>query len=477
MKKKRNVIQVGAAILAGGILLAGAYIGVTAKPVVELRGDEAVTVEVFDRYKEAGVHASFLKFYEMTDQIQVSSDLDTDKVGEYTVHYLADFHGRKTEALRTVKVVDTKPPVLTRAEGTSIILGDINDEVTGVTAVDNYDGDLTKQIEEKREQLSDTKGKITYEVKDSSGNAASLVIDVEIKDLIPPEIALVGEETLTVAYKGVFVDPGATATDNKDGDLTAAIQTEDEIDTSVPGEQTITYVVKDAAGNEAKVTRTVKVLKAEEKNPNAIYLTFDDGPSDVVTPQILDTLKKNHIKATFFILNYSDANKALVKRAIDEGHTIGIHGYSHDYGTIYASEEAFMNNVEKLAKRLRDDFGYEPFVLRFPGGSSNMVSKKYSEGIMTKLVKTVSGAGYEYLDWNVDSQDATGNNVDTEKLYGSVTGSLKKNRGNVVLMHDTNRKETTAEVLQRIIDYGNENGYSFYAFSKGTAAVHHSVNN
>jgi peptidoglycan/xylan/chitin deacetylase (PgdA/CDA1 family) len=136
-----------------------------------------------------------------------------------------------------------------------------------------------------------------------------------------------------------------------------------------------------------------------------------------------------------------------------------------------------MNNITKLDEKLQKDFNYKPFVIRFPGGSSNTISRKYSEGIMTKLVKKVSDAGYDYLDWNVDSEDATGNNVAKKKLIANVTGGLQENRDNVVLMHDTNAKMTTAKSLKKIIKYAKANGFEFYAFTEGTPAVHHGTNN
>ena len=192
---------------------------------------------------------------------------------------------------------------------------------------------------------------------------------------------------------------------------------------------------------------------------------------------MLDTLKKNNVKATFFICNYDESNKKLVQRMIDEGHTIGIHGYSHDYAQIYQSTSAFMENINKLKNKLKEDTGYDAFVIRFPGGSSNTVSRHYSKGIMTKLVKKVTDEGLMYLDWNVSSGDATGNNRPKSFLLSNVMNELQKNRSNVILMHDTSAKQTTADVLGDVISYGKSHGYSFYAVSKDTVPIHHGVNN
>ena len=94
---------------------------------------------------------------------------------------------------------------------------------------------------------------------------------------------------------------------------------------------------------------------------------------------MLDTLKEYNVHATFFIVNYGESGKALIRRMIDEGHTVAIHGYSHDYAAIYKSDEAFMQNIYRLRDRLRSDFrGMRPPSSRFPGGSSNTVSRQYS---------------------------------------------------------------------------------------------------
>jgi peptidoglycan/xylan/chitin deacetylase (PgdA/CDA1 family) len=328
--------------------------------------------------------------------------------------------------------------------------------------------------EENKEDNTET---ITYTVTDSSGNTATATRKIEIRDIVPPVLTLNGKESITLANGAEYLEQGAFAEDDLDGDISSSVQIDGKIDTSKAGDQVLTYTSTDAAGNTATISRTIHVLKEGEKNPNAIYLTFDDGPSDTVTPEVLKILKKYKIKATFFILNYSDDDKEILQQMIDEGHTIGIHGYSHDYEKIYQSVDTFMDNITKLDEKLQKDFNYKPFVIRFPGGSSNTISRKYSEGIMTKLVKKVSDAGYDYLDWNVDSEDATGNNVAKKKLIANVTGGLQENRDNVVLMHDTNAKMTTAKSLKKIIKYAKANGFEFYAFTEGTPAVHHGTNN
>jgi len=219
-------------------------------------------------------------------------------------------------------------------------------------------------------------------------------------------------------------------------------------------------------------------LPQEEPVPEKwVCLTFDDGPSDRVTPRVLDTLKAYNVRATFFIVNYGESGKALIRRMIDEGHTVAIHGYSHDYASIYKSDEAFMQNVYRLRDRLRADFGYEATILRFPGGSSNTVSRQYSVGIMSRLAQRVQNEGFTYFDWNVSSGDAAGTPASSGRIYSAVTSALRHGRSNVVLMHDAGTKSTTADALPDIIQYCLANGYSIQAITPATKPVHHGIAN
>ena len=217
----------------------------------------------------------------------------------------------------------------------------------------------------------------------------------------------------------------------------------------------------------------IKVVPAKK---SVIYLTFDDGPSITSTPKILNILKKNDVKATFFVLNYDSVGEKLIKREAKEGHTVAIHGYSHDYGAIYKSEKAYMNNLNKLQNKLYKTIGHRTWITRFPGGSSNLVSRHYSRGIMRKLVKTVDKNGYAYFDWNVSSGDA-GDVHTSGQVYRNVTRGLRKKRANVVLMHDFSGNTKTINALNAIIKYGKSHGYEFRTISDSTAQVHHNVQN
>ena len=138
-----------------------------------------------------------------------------------------------------------------------------------------------------------------------------------------------------------------------------------------------------------------------------VYLTFDDGPSEN-TKRILDILAQYNAKATFFITGANEDCRPYIKEAYEAGHTIGLHTYTHDYDKVYESDEAYFDDLEKIGEVAKEQIGFVPCFIRFPGGSSNMVSAKYNKGIMSRLVEAVQEKGYQYYDWNLDSGDAAG---------------------------------------------------------------------
>lgn len=313
---------------------------------------------------------------------------------------------------------------------------------------------------------------LTYQA-DFRGRSYTAKRLVHVEDREAPELTLTGQAEVTVSRYDLFQDPGATARDRCDGDLTASIQVTDKASGDI---HTLTYTVTDKAGNAAAATRQVSVYE-NSSGGSPVYLTFDDGPSDRVTPRVLDTLKAYNVHATFFIVNYGESGKALIRRMIDEGHTVAIHGYSHDYAAIYKSDEAFMQNIYRLRDRLRSDFGYEAAIIRFPGGSSNTVSRQYSMGIMSRLAQRVQAEGFTYFDWNVSSGDAAGTPASSGQIYNNVTSALRHGRSNVVLMHDAGAKGTTADALPDIIRYCLANGYSIQPITPATKPVHHGIAN
>ncbi len=192
-------------------------------------------------------------------------------------------------------------------------------------------------------------------------------------------------------------------------------------------------------------------------NSPIAYLTFDDGPSDN-TLKLLDVLDKYNVKATFFVVykeGYDDVYREITKR----GHVLANHTYSHDYKTIYASPDAFINNILTLDKKLEEITGVPPSkILRFPGGSNTgFVTKANSIEIKSKLTEL----GYTFFDWNVDSTDASAPTQPKDAvLTGVLNGTDLVNTANI-LMHDTDMKYTTLEALPEIIEGLKSRGYRF----------------
>ena len=164
----------------------------------------------------------------------------------------------------------------------------------------------------------------------------------------------------------------------------------------------MTYEVSDSSGNKAKATRVVSVYDpaatADTVNPGnkIIYLTFDDGPGKY-TQGLLDVLDKYNVKATFFVTNTHPDYQNMIAEEAKRGHTVAIHSASHKYNQIYTSEQAFFDDLEQMNSIIKAQTGNDASIIRFPGGSSNTVSKDYCPGIMTQLVNDVTARGLLYV--------------------------------------------------------------------------------
>lgn len=193
--------------------------------------------------------------------------------------------------------------------------------------------------------------------------------------------------------------------------------------------------------------------QTEETEPDdgqkrKVYLTFDDGPSSN-TDAILDILKQYDVKATFFVTGKpQEQYQAMYQRIAAEGHTLGMHSYSHKYEEIYASEEAFEEDLSKLQDFLYDTTGVWSHFYRFPGGSSNQVSTVD----MRELAAYMQQQDIYYLDWNVASGDATNKKIKAQTLVDNVLTGVGKHQTSVVLLHDAANKNATVEALPAIIE-------------------------
>lgn len=204
-----------------------------------------------------------------------------------------------------------------------------------------------------------------------------------------------------------------------------------------------------------------------------IWLTFDDGPS-ANTEKVLDILDRYGVKATFFVTDEEPQYAYLIKEAYDRGNTIGLHSYTHEY-SIYASEDAFFNDLDQIGAVVKDQIGYVPCFIRFPGGASNTVSAKYCKGIMTKLTQDVQARGYQYFDWNISCGDgAAGHTADELAAYATDDADYSNV---MLLMHDSAGHEATVDALPAIIEHYQQEGYTFMAIDRTALASHQKVNN
>lgn len=224
-------------------------------------------------------------------------------------------------------------------------------------------------------------------------------------------------------------------------------------------EERIRKTLDEKAQREAEELAEAQRLKDEEekdKTRKVAYLTFDDGPSKEVTPKILDILNEYNIKATFFVIGkMAYLYPEVLIRTKDEGHKIGNHTYSHNYGHIYKSYTNFLNDIKRAEKIFKEILGedFETKTIRFPGGSF--------DGYKSKIKKQISDEGYFYFDWNSLNGDAEGVGLSKERLISRFKSTIKNNRELIILMHDTDAKSTTVESLKDIIDYLIAQGYEF----------------
>lgn len=200
-----------------------------------------------------------------------------------------------------------------------------------------------------------------------------------------------------------------------------------------------------------------------------VYLTFDDGPSSN-TDKILDILKQYDVKATFFVIGkLDDESKARYQRIVSEGHTLGIHSYSHKYSSLYENLDGFVNDFSEMQNLLYKVTGQECLYYRFPGGSSNHVSNTD----MSEFIKYLNSQGITYFDWNVSSGDATAMAYSPEELVANVMKDVVKYKTSVVLMHDAETKVKTVEALAPMIEQLQGMGAEILPIDDETTVIQH----
>ncbi len=491
MKKAIRIILICVLVLIVLTIGAAAFrsLDFTNPISMSLNGDQIILLEYGQAYYEPGATAKIPE-EGVTVPVTLTGQVDDTRLGKYLIKYTAQSGSHTRTEYRHVHVVDTEAPVITLTSDPNAytLIGETYQE-EGFIATDNYDGDLTRKVIRK-----EIDGVMTYTVTDSSGNTAMVSRTINYIDPDAPIINLVGGQLSFIMAGENYAEPGCTATDFRDGDLSNDVIVSGDVDGNLPGIYTLKYSITNSIGVESVKERIIYVIPRQEEetpvpdgqlpeenittpgttielNGKTIYLTFDDGPS-AHTNRLLDVLKKYGVKVSFFVTRSSYPQ--LLARAAEEGHTVAIHTNSHKYSQIYASDEAFMADLEAIQNTILEYTGNKSMLTRFPGGSSNSISSAYNKGIMTRLTKKLESLGYKYFDWNVDSNDAGGART-PEEVFNNVVEGIGNKQNSVVLQHDT--QSFSVDAVERIIAWGLCNGYTFAPLTEDSPTCHHGVRN
>ncbi len=264
----------------------------------------------------------------------------------------------------------------------------------------------------------------------------------------------------------------------ENGRLTTQIQTlqdqnrslQDQYDSLESDFQSLKDEYDDLQNN---TTANQTSVQSQDSGEKVAYLTFDDGPSHV-TSRLLDVLDDLHVKATFFIaFTGSDTKKKrdLLKEESSRGHAVGVHSWTHDYYTIYASEQNFLDDFNKMKEVIVECTGRTPDVCRFPGGASNTVSITASGGqvIMPTLAKDVQEMGFQYFDWNAGGYDAEKPYPTADELASRVIKDAEGHNVVNILLHDTH--DFTVDAVPKIVKELRSKGYTFKTLTADSPAI------
>ncbi|MEE8809800.1 polysaccharide deacetylase family protein [Lactimicrobium sp.] len=447
-----------------------------------MHGNPHVFQQVSVAYEDEGASAvltnKVLPFLQKEMAVETSGTVNVDQNGLYTIRYEAGKGKYHQEAERIIEVRDYHTPEITLTVNPDAYTPYNHDyQEEGYSASDAVDGDLTGSV-----VVTNDGSDVKYTVRNSAGNYAVAVRKIIYDDRSAPVLSFGdgSDENDVTVFVGSSYDPAVTALDDSEDDVTDRIETDGSVDTSTPGDYSVTYSVSDSYGHNTSVTRVVHVIPLPQNHSGAedsktIYLTFDDGPSGN-TSRLLDILDKYHVKATFFTTGRGD--DALIGEEYRRGHTVAVHTETHNYAQIYASTDAYWADFNRQNARVYAQTGSYTSLMRFPGGSSNTVSANYCSGIMTILTQQASAKGLHYFDWNVSSGDA-GNIDSADQVFDNITNGISsvsaKGYPSVVLQHDT--KSFSVDAVSRVIEWGLANGYHFEKLGDNSFTAHHHINN
>ena len=426
-------------------------------------------IEVKSEYVPEKIEACYgNKFSCKNIDVNINNFVDTSYLGDYKVEYVAEYGKHKKRIIKKVSVVDRSNPILTVSSDSLSICPNADKYDIEYSAFDNYDGDISQKV--VKDIIDDS---LVLSVFDSSGNSDSKTISLVREDTFSPSISLQGNQNIFIPIGSNFSEPGYNASDNCDGDITGKVNINGHVDINHSGSYSLVYSVTDNAGNSSSVERSVIVYEPTGNGSKVVYLTFDDGPSQY-TGELLDILARYNVKATFFVTGINSNYSYYIGEAYKQGHSIALHTMSHNYSSVYSSVDAYFNDLNAINEVVKKQTGSYSNLIRFPGGSSNTVSR-ITPGIMSQLSNMVTEKGYKYFDWNVSSGDASSNIMSSDVYAQNIINGLGNGSYYIVLQHDTNINSIRA--VSTVIEYGLAHGYSFKALSFDSPTVHHRIAN
>ena len=331
------------------------------------------------------------------------------------------------------------------------------EEETSEEVMDNLDYQTSMYANARNDllQSSEDSGFITSEYVGENSSEAMTVLDAEAEKEAEAGDAQDGDKT------GVG-DARAAGNNDAAEDGQSVDETSDDTDTSNAD-------ASDDQNDADEADNTEDDEEAVPLNGKKVYLTFDDGPS-AYTDEILDILEEKGVKATFFVVGKEEEYYPAYQRIVEDGHSIGIHSYSHVYDSVYASLDSFKYDVESMHDLIYNVTGYDAWLYRFPGGSSNKTSGVDIQDCM----KYLEDNGYVYFDWNAQNGDAVDYYVSPDQLNYNVMSFVRNNSGDsVVLMHDLGGHHNTMEALPDLIDTLKAEGYELLPITENTVPVRH----
>jgi len=408
-------------------------------------------------------------------EIKINNKVNNKKLGKYQIEY----HYKNRKFTLNVFIDDKLPPQFetrnikilknTTVDPVSLVKDIRDDSKTVVYFKENYIFNETKTY------------RVIVVVEDEYANKSekSAYVLVEEKDTEVPTIQGIEKMTILVGDQ-INLKEGVIVRDDHDKNPILKID-DSKLNVTKEGEYEVYYHVEDHNGNKEVYVRQIEVLsqyanrEAVKDGIKTCYLTFDDGPSEN-TKKILDILDRYHIKATFFVTGTSPEHFKYIKEAHQKGHVIGLHTFSHDYEKIYSSLSAYIQDLNQIKEVVYQQTGTDTKYIRFPGGSSNLVSKKYNIGIMKRLTHKVIDLGYQYYDWT--SINGDGENIKTvQGLKKKAIEEIEGKEDIMFLMHDSKSCDNTVKVRPSILDYLIKNGYQFETIHQNSPTFHHTVQN